>query len=300
MALVSTLAAGILGGAVGCFPSAKRVRQAPAEPPAVRRLPESDDDRDPAEAWPGLLAPAEPGEAVFSAAGIGVTREEYDAGLAAFAAATPGLADPEAAWKETLRERLLVLAWLRRGLGDQPEGFEDAARDALRGELAELVVDRETDAAAQVTEEEIRARYERDVATFSEEPRASISMILVPTEQEAAAVNRRLAAGESFAAVASEMSTHSSRSAGGEIQPFVRGTYNEALEDMAFALQPRERGTVATPRGVFVIEKIAEIRGTVTPLEQVRVRIEADIRREKKSRAYHEFLARIQAELGAH
>lgn len=297
----AAMAAALLCACARVPPSAHRGDEL-ASPPSEATHVESSDS-DPVNAWPGLLAGRDGlGEntlPVMEVAGVAVSKAEYDAGLAEFRRSNPDVADSKAEWDIRLREQLLALAWLRHRLEGDPDFAGDDARAQLRQRLADMVVEQETRGDAEPTEQEVVARYERDRALYAQEPRVAVSMILVPTEQEAEAANRRLAAGESFATVASEMSTHSSGAAGGEIEPFVRGTYNTALEDLAFSLQPRQRGTVATPRGVFIIEKIAEIRGSVTPLEQVRGRIEAELRREKSAAARKDFLARVEKDLGA-
>ena len=88
----------------------------------------------------------------------------------------------------------------------------------------------------------------------------------------------RLEAGEDFAELARVFSLHSSSQRGGRMEPFRRGTYSAALEDVAFDLRPGEIGTAETERGIFIVRKIADSSESVTPFEEVSDQIRAIIR----------------------
>ncbi len=237
------------------------------------------------ESWPRLFLGADgvdPADIAREAGGLVATIGELSEEVSAPAAAL------------TEQQRLLVLAHLRDRLQSDPDYLADPARARLRNAAAALVLEAETGRAVPPTDEEVRARYDRDIANYTQESRVSVRMILVPTEAEAGAVLHRLAEGESFAAVAAEASTHTSRDVGGEIEPFVRGTYSEDLEAVAFALSPGERDVVTTARGIFILEKIAENRGGVTPFADVQDSIRTSLRDERREAARRAFLETLE------
>ncbi len=93
---------------------------------------------------------------------------------------------------------------------------------------------------AKTTEAQIRVRH-----------------ILVPTFEEAQAIETRLAAGEDFAAIASELSTDTSNAAeGGDLGWAPRGQYVTEFDDAAWALEnPMQISEpVTTTFGVHVIQ----------------------------------------------
>lgn len=96
----------------------------------------------------------------------------------------------------------------------------------------------------------------QEVPTTAEQVHAS--HILVVTEEEAKKVMERLKAGESFEALAKELSTDTSnKDQGGDLGWFGRGTMVTEFEDAAFALQPGQTSDpVQTTYGYHIIHMI--------------------------------------------
>jgi parvulin-like peptidyl-prolyl isomerase len=123
-----------------------------------------------------------------------------------------------------------------------------------RQELRELV-------KAQLLREKMVAEVTKDVETESEQVWAR--HILVATEEEAATVTQRLAAGEDFAALASELSTDTSnKDIGGDLGWFNREAMVAPFADAAFAMQIGETSDpVQTSFGFHIIQVIGhEVR----------------------------------------
>lgn len=237
---------------------------------------------------------AESGEIALVVDGLAVTESEYLAGLEGQVAesGTPGAED----YDRQLRDELLILAYLRDdGIARDP-AFEARARRLLRSQLAGLVLDQLVDQRIGVSDEEVRQRYEQQLDRYRQPQRVSVRLILVATSTEADDVMRRLQEGEDFAALASTVSQHSSRTTGGRLEPFSRGTYTTALEDLAFGLRTGETGTVSTNRGVFIVQKIADSPESIAPFEQVRAAIQNELLAEKRQNARREFLRRLEQE----
>ncbi len=92
---------------------------------------------------------------------------------------------------------------------------------------------------AAVTEDAVKARFEKELADFVPEDEVHARHILVKTEQEANAIIDRLDAGENFADIAKEVSLDpGSGQSGGDLGFFKRGQMVKPFEEAAFSLEP--------------------------------------------------------------
>lgn len=106
-----------------------------------------------------------------------------------------------------------------------------------------------------VTPEEVKARYDKEVAALPKQEEIRARHILVKTEDEAKAIIAELDAGKSFVDLAKEKSTDPNKSEGGDLGYFTKGRMVPEFEEAAFAL---EKGTytktpVKTQFGFHVI-----------------------------------------------
>lgn len=120
----------------------------------------------------------------------------------------------------------------------------------------------------KVTDEEVKARYDKEVAAMPAEQEVRAMHILVKTQAEAEEIIKELDAGKDFAALAKEKSTDPSAAAnGGDLGFFAKGQMVPEFEAAAFALKPGEytKTPVQTQFGFHVIRK--EEERTVPPPE---------------------------------
>ena len=89
-----------------------------------------------------------------------------------------------------------------------------------------------------ITEEEVRARYDREIEAMQPAEEINARHILVETEEEAVALIEELDGGADFAALAEEHSTDGSSANGGDLGYFQRGQMVAPFEEAAFALEP--------------------------------------------------------------
>ena len=147
-----------------------------------------------------------------------------------------------------------------------------------------------------VTPEEIKARYEKEIAALPKEEEVHARHILVKTEEEAKAIIAELDAGKDFAALAKEKSTDPNKDDGGDLGYFGKGRMVKEFEAAAFAL---EKGTytktpVKTDFGWHVI-KVEDKRIAPPPaFEQVQPQIRNLVMRDK----YLELLAKARQAQG--
>jgi peptidyl-prolyl cis-trans isomerase C len=131
-----------------------------------------------------------------------------------------------------------------------------------------------------VTDEMVKARFDKEAADFVPGNEISASHILVATEDEAKAVIAELDAGGDFAEIAKEKSLDPGSAAnGGSLGFFVRGRMVPSFEEAAFALQgigSYTKEPVQSDFGWHVI-RLDETREEPTPTfegEQARIREE--------------------------
>lgn len=88
-----------------------------------------------------------------------------------------------------------------------------------------------------VKPEEVKARYDKEIAALPKQEEAHARHILVKTEDEAKAVIAALDKGGDFAALAKEKSEDSNKDEGGDLGWFARGRMVPEFEEAAFGLQ---------------------------------------------------------------
>jgi peptidyl-prolyl cis-trans isomerase C len=88
-----------------------------------------------------------------------------------------------------------------------------------------------------VTADEVKARYDKEVAALPKQEEIRARHILVKTEEEAKAVIAELDAGKSFIDLAKEKSTDPNKSEGGDLGYFTKGRMVPEFEEAAFALE---------------------------------------------------------------
>ena len=140
-----------------------------------------------------------------------------------------------AALSALIEIRLLAAKAGEKGL-DKDDDFKRRVAFLQERALHSAFVEKEV--AATVTEDAIRARYDKEIAQMPATNEVKARHILVATEEEAKAVLAELDAGKSFEDVAKEKSTDGSAQAGGDLGYFQTGQMVPEFEKAAFALEP--------------------------------------------------------------
>jgi len=147
-----------------------------------------------------------------------------------------------------------------------------------------------TQVVEALTEDEVRARYEKEIAAMPAEQEIRARHILVDSEEQAKAIIAELDAGKDFIELAKEKSTGPSGEQGGDLGYFTRGRMVPEFEEAAFALEPGTytKEPVKTEFGWHVIE-VEDKRDAAPPTyEQVADQIQRLMMQEK-------YLALLQA-----
>lgn len=147
-----------------------------------------------------------------------------------------------------------------------------------------------------VTPEDIKARYDKEIAALPKEEEVRARHILVKTEEEAKTVIAELEAGKDFAALAKEKSTDPNKDDGGDLGYFGKGRMVKEFEAAAFGLDKGAytKTPIKTDFGWHVI-KVEDKRIAPPPaFEQVQPQIRNLVMRDK----YLDLLAKAREAQG--
>lgn len=125
--------------------------------------------------------------------------------------------------------------------------------------------------ATSVTEDAIKEAYDKEASKVSVEKRARARHILVNSEDEAKKVLERLKAGETFEAIAKQVSLDGSRDYGGDLGFFTAAEMVPAFSKAVFDMKKGEVSPpVKTDFGWHVIKLEDVQEGGAQPYEQVK------------------------------
>lgn len=184
-----------------------------------------------------------------------------------------------AALSAVIEIRLLAAEAEKAGLA---EGEAFVRRLALLRERALHSAYIDAEIATAVTDEAVRARYDKQVAETPPVNEVRARHIIVDTKEEAEAIIKELAAGGDFEAIAKEKSKDGAAAQGGDLGYFTQGRMVPEFEQAAFALNVGEYSTepVQTQFGWHVI-KVEDKRTQQPPaFEQVAEQFRALLLRE--------------------
>ncbi len=161
-----------------------------------------------------------------------------------------------------------------------------ASKAALREHIS--VTPEEAKALLEKQPERVKGAYQMQIAAYTREEQIHARHILFTgedAEAQAIKARARLLAGESFAAVAKEVSVdEATRSEGGDLGTFPRGRMMPAFDEAAFALEVgKPSGPVKTERGVHLILVEVHEQASQTPFEAVQEKLASDLLRDDRA-----------------
>jgi parvulin-like peptidyl-prolyl isomerase len=222
-----------------------------------------------------------------------VLRSEFERQSRALEARDGPLAEPvrRALLDSFLEERVLVLEARERGLATAEASPEDEQL-AVQQLLAERVF-----GGLQVGDGEIASYYQAHAPDLRVKDAVTLRQILVPTENEARDVRRRLLRDpRSFEALARSLSHAPEASTGGMMGSFTRGQLPAEMEEAAFALAAGALSEILhTPLGYHVLKVESRRPARDRTLEECREEIAALLLREKRDRGVKEFVRELLA-----
>lgn len=176
--------------------------------------------------------------------------------------------------------RLMSKAAEDKGFGDDAD-FKRRMELLRQRALHSSYIEKEI--ASSVTDEAVRARYDKEVAATPPTSEVRARHILVATEEEAKAIIAELDAGGDFEAIAKEKSSDGAAAQGGDLGYFGPGRMVPEFEKAAFALEVGQytKEPVQSQFGFHVI-KVEDKRVQQPPaFEQVEAQFRSIVLREK-------------------
>lgn len=197
------------------------------------------------------------------------------------------------ALEQLIRERLLILNAQKAGF-DKTETARRRQREASDRALAEAFMNHA--ANESVTEQMVRARYERDVAGKPGPVEVRARAIVVPTEEEAAAVIDKAQAGGDFHQLAQQYSKDGSASRGGDLGYVPIDALSPEIGAVIFALQPGQMTAfpVRTAAGYFVLRVEGRRQRSTPSFDEARAGLQRDLRREAVAKILTDLTADVK------
>jgi hypothetical protein len=242
-----------------------------------------------ASAWCSTPRPADP--VILELGEDTVRRSEFVRHLAEVETRGGGPLDPDvrrSLLDSFLEERALVLEARQRGL----LGADATPADEQRA-VQKILADASAD--VQVADAEVEAYYASHTAEFVLAETVTLRQILVPTQNEARDVRRRLVKEpRAFESIAREVSRGPEAPSGGFMGTFAKGQLPVELENGAFVLPEGATSDIVPSSLGYHILRI-EARQAARPqgLGEVRERIRTRLLRDKSDARAREFVASL-------
>lgn len=185
---------------------------------------------------------------------------------------------------------LLAQAGEDAGLDKAPE-FEKRVEFLRRRALRNAFVEQEL--VNSLTDEEVKAAYDRQIASFKPQEELRARHILVGSREEAEKIIAELDAGGSFEELAAENSTDGTAQNGGDLGYFSRGQMVDPFEDAVFELEAGSytKEPVETQFGWHVIKLEDKRMSAPPPLADVEDQVRTILLRQK----FEETMAALRA-----
>lgn len=195
---------------------------------------------------------------------------------------------------ELVNREMLYMEAKKKGFENTPE-FKKKLEDFKKVTLIQQMLGKEMEAWSKVTDEEIKAYYDKNKADMIEPTKIKLSHIVVNTEQDALKAAERLKKGEDFAKVAAEMSIDvKSAKSGGDLGSFSLGELDPNLENIAFRLK---KGDISVPLkrkdGIHLL-KVTDRQGKLVPFEKAKDVIKQKLTADKQKEGFEKYLEDIK------
>jgi parvulin-like peptidyl-prolyl isomerase len=189
---------------------------------------------------------------------------------------------------------LLEQEALRRGYADRPA----IAREANKLEntlLLDRLADRMVYPRVEVTDQGIRAFYDRNPKLFTEPEALRLGMIALEAEADSDAILRDLQSGADFAALARARSRDPlTARMGGEVGWVVKGKVNPAIEAVAFSLKVGDVGLATAEKAKFILRLEERRPARLEPFDAVRDKARQMLLDQRRREEIRRWVARLR------
>jgi peptidyl-prolyl cis-trans isomerase D len=179
--------------------------------------------------------------------------------------------------------------------GDNPAQFTDP--ETVKIEYLELTLDALAEAAV-VSDEEVKAAYDEEVANFQSDPKLSIAHILIEGDKQDVIqeVSTKLAAGDDFSELAKKYSDDlGSKNQGGNLGVLTDDAFPEAFVTAAKALSVGSTSApVKTDAGTHFIKLLENTNVTPPTFDERKDMIKGQLARQKAQDVYIEKMTKLE------
>ncbi len=148
--------------------------------------------------------------------------------------------------------------------------------------------------AANIDRYEIKERVRASHILLKNDPHAGDEQI-AKRKEDAEKIWEKAIAGEDFASLAKEYSEGPTKDKGGDLGYFEKGSMVKPFEDKAFSMKPGEISKpLLTQFGWHIIKVVAKDERRIPTLEELRGRVDSELRIELAEKAAYEFMADLE------
>lgn len=195
---------------------------------------------------------------------------------------------------ELVKKEMLYLEAKKKGL-DKNKELEKKIEDFRKITLINQLLEKEIEAAAKVTDADLKNYYDKNKDEFTANTQVRVSQIVVRTEADAKKVYEKIQKGEDFAKIASATSIDkASAKSGGDMGNFKRGDMAPELENVAFRLKKGELGMPVQMKDGIHIMKATETKGAPVEFERVKSLLSQKLTVEKQRESFDKFLENLK------
>lgn len=170
---------------------------------------------------------------------------------------------------ELVKKEMLYLEARKRGI-DKEKDVEKRIEDFKKIVMINKMLEKEVEAKAKPTDQEIKEYYEKNKEEFIEASQIRLSQIVAKDEKGTRAALERLQKGDDFKAVAAALSKDASAKTGGDIGFFKRGDLSPQLENVAFRLRKDQTSMPIPMKDGIHILKVTDIKGNPVDFEKAK------------------------------
>jgi parvulin-like peptidyl-prolyl isomerase len=181
----------------------------------------------------------------------------------------------------------------------------DLISDQERSLLANLMLEKELNDQIHITSGDLTTYYEAHKADYIQPERVRIAHILVPNEQEAESVRKRLASGESFEDIAKELSEDTAtRENGGEIQRWIERNSQGIPElgevpgiiDLVFSTEAGSivKQPITSDKGAHIVKVLKHEQESQKTFEDVKQEVYTALRSQKEQDVQHQLFENLK------
>ena len=178
----------------------------------------------------------------------------------------------------------------------QAISFEAWKQRLKRRLVVEKVIRKELLKEVSPTPQEIRDYYDKHWKEWNQEEEIRARHILLPSNDEAKNILKRLQKGEDFANLARHHSAAPEAQNGGDMGYVVRGQLPECLEKPLFALELGDVSPVVkTPYGFHILQALEKREAGKPKIEECIEKIRDGIQKERLETTYGSWLAELRS-----